>query len=103
MAENFVAKPVVWVGVDDLRVEMANQFLGQVDGDQVVFTIGQVAPPVILGETQDERRAQADRIPYVPITPLGRFSMTQRRMQELIQVLQTTLENMERIAEEDNQ
>ena len=68
-----------WVADGMPRVEMANQFLAQLDHcggspDQVVLTIGQAVdagtPPTVLS-------AQ----------PIGRFGLTPGRLDELIMVL----------------
>jgi hypothetical protein len=71
--------PVHWVADGMPRVELANQFLAQLDHaggtpDQVVLTIGQAVdagtPPTVLS-------AQ----------PIGRYGLTPARLDELIMVL----------------
>jgi len=48
---------------------MANQFLSQIDQDGTfILSVGQVAPPVLLG-TPEEHRAQAAGLPFVAVRP----------------------------------
>ncbi|GIF70323.1 hypothetical protein Ais01nite_83580 [Asanoa ishikariensis] len=71
--------PVHWVADGMPRVELANQFLAQLDHaggapDQVVLTIGQAidagTPPTVLSAH-----------------PIGRYGLTPARLDELIMVL----------------
>jgi len=78
--------PVIWVGLDEVPIMFANQFVIQGGGGELLLTIGQLAPPMLLG-TEDERRQQAEAISYVPIKPLCRISLTADRLGELIDVL----------------
>lgn len=80
--------PVVWVGLDEAPILLANQFVMQGDNDEFVLTIGQLAPPVLLGSL-DDRRQQAEAIAYVGVKPLARVSLTSERLRELIEVLTT--------------
>lgn len=88
--------PVVWVGVEDLPVHFVNQFAGVVQPNEIFLTLGTVVPPAILGESEDERRAQAESIEFVQVRPIVRLGMTPARLRELIQVLNQTLSNYER-------
>lgn len=88
--------PLVWVGVDDVAVVMANQFVSQASGpDEMIVTLGQMVPPALLG-TAEEREQQARSLDFVRVRPLARLSMTPARMRELVQVMSITLENYER-------
>jgi hypothetical protein len=83
--------PLVWEETEDRPAIFANNFLVQHQPDEFVLTVGQVLTPPLVG-TPEERRAQLDRVSYVPIRILGRFAFTRRRMVELIAVLQQNLE-----------
>ena len=83
-----VQVPVVWVGVEELPVAFANQFVVQVDRGEVFLTIGQLVPPPIIGATEEERRAQAENIEFVQVKPVARLVMTPSKLHELA----TTLE-----------
>ena len=84
---------LVWPGVDALPIHMANQFLMQVDSvgarpDQMIFTIGQVAPPAVLGTAEERLRAVEALGNEISVTPLARYSVTPARLEELIETLQ---------------
>ena len=42
--------PAVWVGLEDVPISFANQFIGQMDDRcEVVLSLGQVLAPVLMG------------------------------------------------------
>jgi hypothetical protein len=84
--------PLVWVGFDETPVLTANQFLGQVHSDEFFISFGQATPPPISALTDDERRAQAEAIRAVPVRTLSRLGMTRERVEDLIRILNETLE-----------
>lgn len=88
--------PIVWVGADELPVLYANQFVAQVDRDEVFLTVGQMLPPPILGATEADRRESAKTVQYVPVRPVARLAINPARLQELISVLEITKENLEK-------
>jgi hypothetical protein len=87
--------PVVWVGVDDLPVYHVNQFVATVSPTVVFLTLGTLAPPAILGGTDEERLAQVRSIDFVQIRPVVRTAMTEQGLRDLIRVLNQTLKNYE--------
>lgn len=87
--------PLVWVGAEELPVLYLNQFIAQVNRGEIFLTLGQVVPPPIVGATEEERKAQAESIEFVPVKPVARLAFTPGRLQELIQILQITLDNHE--------
>lgn len=91
--------PLVWAGVDDLQILFANAFVSQFDVDLQAFilTVGQVAPPALVG-TPDEVAEQAHGIDFVSVRPLIRLALTAARMQELAQVLQGNLDQRDQAA-----
>lgn len=89
-----VQVPLSWVGIDDLTILFANQFVIQFDEDGFLLTVGQVAPPPLLG-TVEERKEQATQLAFVPVRPLARFSMSEERLRALIAILQENLSNYE--------
>ena len=85
------AVPLVWVGLDELSILFANQVLIQhVVRGEFVLTLGQVTPPVLLGD-QDAKEQQFEAVTYVPVKPVARVSLSRERLQELIRVLQENL------------
>jgi hypothetical protein len=87
--------PVVWVGLDELPVLFANQFVAQVERGEIFLTVGQLQPPPIVGATEEERREQVENIAYVPVKPVARIAMAPSRLRELISILQITMSNHE--------
>ncbi len=82
--------PLVWVGLGDQPVVSATKFLIQmVAPDEIVFTVGQVTPPVVVGETPEE---QLRSVPFIEVRVLGKYGLTALRMKELINLLQMALE-----------
>ena len=88
-----VAVPIIWVGVDDVPVVFANQFVAQVDRGEVFLTVGQLVPPAIIGASEEERRVQAENLQYVPVKPVARIAMTPTRLRELVSILEITVSN----------
>ncbi len=87
--------PISWVGFDELPILFANQLLVQSAGPrELVITFGQLTPPPIVG-TIEEQREQLEEIPFVPVRPLVRLSVTHDRLREFIQVLQAQYEQHE--------
>src|SRR3954453_1270429 len=84
--------PLAWVGLDEQPILYANQFLGQANAGEITLTIGQAAPPALLG-SPEQQREQAEAISYVPVRPLVRVNVSRDRLEELIQVLTETLQN----------
>ncbi|MDP9397100.1 MAG: hypothetical protein M3P96_04430 [Actinomycetota bacterium] len=84
--------PVLWVGLDEEPVVLVNQFLGQVQQDEIVLSFGAMVHPPITGSDLEERREQVMRISHVPVRPVLRFTMTRRRVEELQTMLRDTLE-----------
>ena len=98
------AVPMVWVIPDEMPVNATNQFLGQaVSRDEVLLTFGYLAPPAILGATDEDRRAQAERIEFVPVQAQVRFAMNRARLAELVSVLDATLRNHDTLFGEGEQ
>jgi hypothetical protein len=81
---------VLWRGIDDQPILFANQFIVQHEQDELILTIGQFQPPILLGEPA-EKVAQAQRLSYVPINVIGRFAFTRKRFGELAGFLQEHL------------
>ncbi|MFD7901039.1 hypothetical protein ACFV4G_02235 [Kitasatospora sp. NPDC059747] len=94
-----IAVPLVWVGVDDLPVPVANQVMAQMDQDQIFLTFGVATPPIILGQDADQMRESVRQIDYVPVRPLSRFAVSRRHLSQLIQVLEQAALNFDKQGE----
>ena len=91
---------VVWEGVDDVPILFVNQVLGQVgQQSEVILTFGQLAPPAILGETQEEREKQLRDVTRLRIKPVARLALTRAGLEQLVTVLHQTLENHDKAQE----
>jgi hypothetical protein len=83
--------PLTWIDVDKVPIQFVNNVLGQVDdfGD-IILAFGQTTPPALTG-TDEEMRRQVERIAYVPVRPVARFSMSRDRLEQMIGFLGATL------------
>jgi flagellar motor switch/type III secretory pathway protein FliN len=90
----FMPLPLVYVGIDDVPILYANQFIVQHQQDEFIISVGQVSPPVLLGD-EAEQREQAARLSYVPVRVVARLGLTRQRLAELITVLETNLEHFD--------
>ena len=92
MTQETFAVPKSWIGVDQVAVFAANEFVIShvpVSGEFIV-TVGHIAPPVLLG-TDEEQRAQAEQFVFVPVRTIGRFSLARLHVEQLIGALQANL------------
>jgi len=62
------------------------RFLIQALEDEFIITVGQLAPPALIGEEAD-RIEQLNAIEFVPVKVVGRFGLTAQRMRELVEAL----------------
>lgn len=76
---------VAYVDTDDPMI-FANQFVVQIEQDELILTFGQLVPPMIVGprETWAE---QARTIPFVPVRVRGRYGMSMQRARDLHRLL----------------
>ena len=88
MDQEQVVLRVLWRGLDDTPVVLANQFVAQHEQDEIFLTIGQLQPPVLLG-TDEERLEQARTLSFLPVNTVARLTLTRARLGELIEILQT--------------
>jgi hypothetical protein len=96
-----IAVRIAWVGVDDVPIAFVNQVIGQIDDrGEVIITFGQATPPVLIG-TPEEQQQEAAAVPFVPVRPVARLSMSRTRLQELVGVLNQTLENQSKYYQQD--
>ncbi len=88
--EDAITLPLTYLGLEDVPILFANQFVIQHEKNEFVLTVGQLQPPILLG-SPDEQKEQAKKLTYVPIRVVGKFGLTRQRLAELIEVLQSNL------------
>ena len=93
--QDAIRLPLTYLGLEDVPILFANQFVIQHEQNEFVLTVGQLQPPILLG-SPDERKEQAKRLTYVPIRVVGRFGLTRQRLAELIEVLQSNLQTYDK-------
>ncbi|MBL8848717.1 MAG: hypothetical protein JNG89_03495 [Planctomycetaceae bacterium] len=68
--------------------EFCNHFLIQADGAEFHIRFYQVLPPIIMGETQEERLEEANRLEgRIAATCIGHVVFARDRMREFIEVM----------------
>ena len=83
----------------------ANQAVVQYDGSAVYLTFGQANPPVIWGETEEEKRQQLEKIDSVTVSPIIRLAMTPDSFRAIAEAMRkhlTTIDKVDR-AKQDPQ
>jgi hypothetical protein len=88
--EQGVALPIAYVGLEDIVIAHANHFVLQIDRGEFILTVGQVVPPLLLGD-EDEKREQAKQIAYVAARPLARVVLNRTRVAELRELCERQL------------
>ncbi len=88
--DSLIRVPITYIGLDDMPVLFANNFVVQHEQTEFILTAGQLVPPVLLGTTE-ERLEQAKQLGYVGVRVVARLALTRDRVTELIQVLQDNL------------
>jgi hypothetical protein len=84
--EQDIALPLLWLDVDDAEISFVNQLVVQHHENDFILTFGHVAPPMLVG-TPEENRRRAENIPYVPVKTVKRVGMTPDRMEQFIAVM----------------
>ena len=92
--EESIALPLVWIDPDSVEVLIVNQMTVQRQGEEYFMMFGQQSPPMLTG-TPDEKKAQAEKIPFVPIRPAVRLGTTAARFREFVMVLSRFLETQD--------
>jgi len=82
--------PLAFIGADETPMLYANHFVIQNQQNEFILTVGQIAPPMLMG-TDEEKAEQLEQVDYVPVKVVARIVVTETRLKELIDVLQTNL------------
>lgn len=79
---------VRWVGLDDMPIYLANQFVIQNVQTEFILTFGHATGPLFLTTPTKE---ELEKIESVDVKPLFRVGMTADRLIELIGILEMNL------------
>ena len=88
--------PLQWIDFEETPILFSNHFLAQHQPNEFVLTFGQVTGPPVVG-TPEQTREQARGVSRVPIQTVARTGLTRDRLVELIEILQVTLREHDRI------
>lgn len=86
--------PLIWVDVEAEEITFVNQLLVQHIGSEFVISFGQVTPPPVLGDAEEQARL-LEGIEFVPIKTVARIGLTAQRMTEFVKVMQQNLSTYE--------
>jgi hypothetical protein len=78
---------VGFIGAEDVPILYGNQFVVQFLQDEFIITIGQMAPPILLG-SPEQQMEQAKKVSFVPIRVVARLAFNRTRFEELTQLMQ---------------
>ncbi|NJP25271.1 hypothetical protein OHB01_26765 [Microbispora hainanensis] len=106
VVENF-AIVVDWSDAAGVPITHVNQFVAQpgpptLEGgpDGIYLLLGSIPPPLIPRDTEGQRRAiETLKATGLKVDIHGRFHMSRARLEELIQVLQTTADTYDAAVE----
>jgi hypothetical protein len=87
--------PLLWVDLDTTPMLFANQLLVQHHGSEFIISLGQAAPPALIG-TAEERQEALAALEFVPVRTVARVGLTAQRMTEFVRVMQENLRAYER-------
>lgn len=82
--------PLTFLGFDETPILYANHFIAQSEGRDFILTVGQVAPPLLLG-SREERWEQARLLSSVSVKVVARVAMNRERVAQLIDLLEHQL------------
>jgi hypothetical protein len=78
-----------------------NHVLAQFDGNSVYLVFGQANPPMIWGDTDEEKQRQLDQIQSVAILPVVRLAMAPQSFRAVAETIQKHLAMIDKIGEID--
>jgi hypothetical protein len=82
--------PLVYGGGADTDVLLANHFSLSNLQDEFILTVGQIAPPPLVG-SKEEQVEQAEKLGGVPVRVIGRYTFSRTRAEELMHLIERQL------------
>jgi len=86
---------------DDLESKFSNLIIVQNQKDFFSLSFFETIIPLVLGETEEEKKEVFSKIEKADSKCLGRFVITPEKMEELIKILQENLEARKRMIEKE--
>jgi hypothetical protein len=93
---NDLKLPLALTDFNESPIMFANHFLVEWQPDEFVLAISQLDAAPIVGDTLEERRANARAMGELPVHTLSRVAFTRRRLIELVGLLQDRLREHDR-------
>jgi hypothetical protein len=97
VAEQVLSVPLVWIGPEEVPIQFANQFLVQVNEEEVIITVGQVSPPIVLGTAEQQMEAM-QAVEVVPVRVASRIAMTGNTFRKLLRAMTAVNERYDEVA-----
>lgn len=79
--------PINWRTAESVPIKLANRFLLQYSEDHFILSVGQIAPPAVIQQSEEDVRSVTE----LNMVVLDRFVMTPERMRALILLLRRQL------------
>jgi hypothetical protein len=92
-----LAVRLLWIDLDETPIYSSDQAIAQIDRDRIVLTFGSASPPIIIGDTVEERRQSAENIGYVPVRVIAKVAMTRDRLADSVRVLTEILNTFDKM------
>ena len=83
--------PIRYVGQDQPAI-FANHFVVQIEHDDIILSLAQLTPPIILGPVESWAE-QASQIPFLAVQIQGCYAMNVNRARALHEILGQQLAN----------
>ncbi len=90
-----IAIPIVFIGAEETPIIYVNHVIAQFERDEFIVTVGQFAPPILIG-TPEERREQLRLVSNVPVRVVARLAFNRDRIRQLIGVLEENVKQYDK-------
>ena len=86
-----IIRPLEWHVPDDLASHYATNFVVQHTDAEFILSFFEIVPPIVVG-SEEERRAQIEKIPSVRADCVARIIVSPQRLPDFLKAIQTNLE-----------
>ena len=84
---------------ENLETKFANQIIVQSQPDYFILSFFEAMLPPIYGETEEERKAQFEKIKAIDSKCVGKFVITPQKINELVDILKAQVKNYNELKE----